>query len=93
MRAIHFGFMEINDQIDFLYLGCFVALHDVITIDIAFFNHLCLCCGDHDGSFKTCIKFMHINNIPSFMENNPHAYTSHFTKKPMTYNWCMGPFF
>jgi hypothetical protein len=23
----HFGFMEVNDQVDFLYLGCFVALH------------------------------------------------------------------
>jgi hypothetical protein len=27
------------------------------------------------GSFKTCIKFLHVNDIPSFMENNPHAYT------------------
>jgi hypothetical protein len=43
-----------------------VLLHyiNAITIDITFFNHLCLHCVDCDGSFKASAKFMYINNVP-----------------------------
>jgi len=43
-----------------------ILLHyiNVITLDITFFNHLCVHCVKCDGYFKAHIEFMYINNIP-----------------------------
>jgi hypothetical protein len=85
----HFRFMEIDDHVDFLYLNCLLHYINVIIMDITFSNHLCLCCGNCDGSFKVHTEFMHINNVLCSWKR---TYILHLMFHKKNYGYCMGFF-
>ncbi len=37
---------------------------NAVTAEVAFFNHIFLCRGDHDGSFRARTEFMHTSSVP-----------------------------
>jgi K+-transporting ATPase A subunit len=70
MRAYHSSIIldSWKSMIVLIFHIQIVLLHYINSIigNITFFNHLCLHCNDHDGSFRAHIEFMHISNLQEY---------------------------
>jgi hypothetical protein len=53
---------------------------NAVTAEVAFFNHIFLCRGDRDGSFRARTEFMHTSSVPPSWRRT----VSQRGKKPMT---------